>query len=78
MTTLKKFCASKQFFNHFSGNHEFMTFYEIKFGFQSAYSTEHAISQLSNGISNSFNENKFTLGVFIDFSEPLTRWTIKY
>ena len=35
--------------------------YEKQFGFQSAHSIEHAILQLSNGITNSFNEKQFTL-----------------
>ena len=44
---------------------------EKQFGFQSSHSTEHAIMQLSNQISNSFNEKQFTFGVFIDFSKAL-------
>ena len=38
-----------------------------QFGFQSTHSTEYAILQLSNGISNSLNEMQYTLGIFIDF-----------
>ena len=43
--------------------------YEKQFGFQTAHSTDHAIIQLVNEISKSFEENKFTLGVFIDLSK---------
>ena len=39
--------------------------YEKQFGFQTAHSTDHAIIQLVNEISKSFEEDKFTLGVFI-------------
>ena len=45
------------------------TLYEKQFGFHSSNSTEPAILQLSNQISNSFNEKQFTLGVFINFSK---------
>ena len=38
-------------------------------GFQTANSIDHAIIQLVNEISKSFEENKFTLGVFIDLSK---------
>ena len=43
--------------------------YEKQFGFQTAHSTDHAIIQLVNEISKSFEEDKFTLGVFIDLSK---------
>ena len=43
--------------------------YEKQFGFQTAHSTDHAIIQLVNEINKSFEENKFTLGVFIDLSK---------
>ena len=43
--------------------------YEKQFGFQTAHSTDHAIIQLVNEISKPFEENKFTLGVFIDLSK---------
>ena len=36
------------------------------FGFQKGYSPEHAILQLIEQISQSFEKNEFTLGVFID------------
>ena len=40
-----------------------------QFGFQKGHSTEHAILQLVDQISNSFEKNLFTLGVFIDLSK---------
>ena len=43
--------------------------YEKQFGFQINHSTDHAIIQLVNEILHSFDENKFTLGVFIDLSK---------
>ena len=39
-----------------------------QFGFQKGNSTEHAILQLVDQISNSFEKKLFTLGVFIDLS----------
>ena len=43
--------------------------YNKQFGFQKSNSTEHAIMQLSDQLYDSFNENKFTIGVFIDLSK---------
>ena len=43
--------------------------YEKQFGFQTSYSTEHAILLLSNQHYQSFDERKFTLGIFIDLSK---------
>jgi len=43
--------------------------YNKQFGFQKQHSTEHAIIQLTNEISNSFEQNLLTLGVFIDLSK---------
>ena len=40
-----------------------------QFGFQAGHSTDHAIIQLSNQIYENFEENKYTLGVFIDLSK---------
>ena len=40
-----------------------------QFGFQQSNSTEHVIIQLIDQISYSFEQNKFTLGVFIDLSK---------
>ena len=43
--------------------------YPKQFGFQKFHSTDYAIAQLIDQIFNSFEENKFTLGVFIDLSK---------
>ena len=44
-------------------------FYEKQFGFQASNSTEHAVIQLISQILDAFNENKYTLGIFIDLSK---------
>ena len=41
-------------------------FYEKQCGFQASNSTEHAVVQLISQILDAFNENKYTLGIFID------------
>ena len=43
--------------------------YNKQFGFQKEHSTEHAILQLTTQILQSFDEDKFTIGVFIDLSK---------
>ena len=43
--------------------------YHKKFGFQTRHSTEHAIVQLVDQILESFEHNKYTLGVFVDLSK---------
>ena len=43
--------------------------YEKQFGFQKFCSTEYAIVQLIDQISDAFKQNQFTLGLFIDFSK---------
>ncbi|XP_065662820.1 uncharacterized protein LOC136085441 [Hydra vulgaris] len=53
-------------YNHFTKN---KLFYPNQFGFQKNLSTEHAIIELVNQITDGFNQNKFTLGVFIDLSK---------
>ena len=45
--------------------------YNKQFGFQKEHSTEHAILQLTNQILQSFNQDTFTIGVFIDLSKAL-------
>ena len=47
--------------------------YENQFGFQAAHSTENATSQLVSQVLDSFNEDKFTLGVFINLSKAFDR-----
>ena len=43
--------------------------YKKQFGFQENHSTDHAVIQLVDQISNSFEKNHFTLGVFMDLSK---------
>ena len=43
--------------------------YEKQFDFQTSYSTEHAILLLLNQLYQSFDVNKFMLGIFIDLSK---------
>ena len=38
-------------------------------GFKSGHSTDHALIELINSIYGSFNQNKYTLGVFVDLSK---------
>ena len=44
-------------------------FYQKQFGFQNAHSTEHAILQLVNQITDAFRQGIYTLGIFVDFSK---------
>ena len=44
-------------------------FYNKQFGFRGGHSTDHPLIDLVDNIYNSFNENKYTLGVFIDLSK---------
>ena len=55
-----------QLYEHLNSNN---TLYKKQCGFQKGHSTEHAIPQLVDQISNSFEKNLFTLGVFIDLSK---------
>ena len=43
--------------------------YPKQFGFQKFHSTDYAIVQLTDQILDTFEENKFTLGIFIDLSK---------
>ena len=43
--------------------------YDKQFGFQAGHSTEHAIVQIVDQIYKAFEENEYTLGVFIDLSK---------
>ena len=40
-----------------------------QFGFRAGHSTEHAILELIDQVSNAFDNNNFVLGVFMDFSK---------
>ena len=42
-----------------------------EFSFQEGHSTGHAILQLVDQMHNNFEQNNFTLGVFIDLSKAL-------
>ena len=43
--------------------------YQKQFGFQNADSTEHAILQFVNKITEAFSQGKYTLGIFRDLSK---------
>ena len=43
--------------------------YDKQFGFKKGHSTDHAVLQLASEISDFFDNNLFTLGVFIDLSK---------
>ena len=43
--------------------------FKNQFGFRNGFSTEHAILELVDQITNSFETNSYTLGVFIDLSK---------
>ena len=43
--------------------------YKKQFGFQRNNSAEHAILQLTRGVTSSFEKGEYTLGVFIDLSK---------
>ena len=47
--------------------HKFI--YDKQFGFQKNTATEHAILQLAENISSSFDNGEFTIGIFIDLSK---------
>ena len=47
-------------------HYEYLTKNNLMFN---SHSTEHGLIELVNRIYNSFNENKYTLGVFIDLSK---------
>ena len=53
-------------YNHLIKNN---ILYSKQFGFQKGHSTEYAIIQLINQINNKFENNEFTIGVFIDLSK---------
>ena len=52
--------------------------YENQFVFQTSYSTEHAILLRVNQFCQSFDENKYKLGIFIDLSKRFSQWTTKF
>ena len=62
---LKELCI-RGLYNHVLQNH---ILYSKQYGFQKSHSTEHAIIQHTDQINSSFENNYFTLGVFIDLSK---------
>ena len=44
-------------------------YFHKQFGFRKGHSTDHALIELVYSIYDSFNQNKYTLGVFIDLSK---------
>ena len=56
----------KRLSNHLS---EHNLLYQKQFGFQQGHSTEHAVMQLIDQINDTFENNCFTLGIFIDLSK---------
>ena len=54
------------FYKHLLNNN---VLYKKQFGLQENHSTDHAIIQLVDQISNNFEKNHLTLGVFMDFSK---------
>ena len=52
--------------------------YPKEIGFQTGHLTEHAIVQLVDQILESFEYNKYTVGVFIDLSKALIQSIIQY
>ena len=51
--------------------------YWKQFGFQKGHSTEHAMAQLADKIHESFENDNYTLGVFIDLSKAFENYGIK-
>ena len=56
-------------YNHFYKFIMKKILYQKQFGFQNAHSTEHAILQLVNQITDAFRQGIYTLGIFVDFSK---------
>ena len=52
--------------------------YSKQFGFQIGHSTDHSIIQLVEQIYENFEENKHTIGVFIDLAKAFDTVDHKY
>ena len=50
--------------------------YQKQFGFQNLHSTDHAILQLMNQLTDAFSQEKYNLGIFIDLSNAFD--TVNY
>ena len=57
---------SNRIYNHLKNNN---LLFDKQFGFQQNNSTKHAILQLVNDISSSFERGEYTLGIFVDLSK---------
>ena len=55
-----------QVYNYLNDNN---LLFQKQFGFRMGHSTDHALIKLIDSIYDSFNQNKYTLGVFIDLSK---------
>ena len=55
----------KRVYNYLNDNNLF----HKQFGIRKGHSTDHALAELINGIYDSFDQNKYTLVVFIDLSK---------
>ena len=51
--------------------------YSKQFGFQKGHSTEHAMAQLADKIHESFENDNYTLGMFIDLSKAFDTILLK-
>ena len=69
VTPHKTFLASYICLCDYLAKYKFL--YPKQFGFQTRHSTEHAIIQFVNQIIESFECNKYILGVFIDLSKAV-------
>ena len=43
--------------------------YELQFGFRTGHSTNHALTDLTEAIRKSIDENSYAIGVFIDLQK---------
>ena len=50
----------------------------FQYGFTPQHNTINAVSQLASHILTPFDENKFTLGMFLDLSKPSTQCIFYY
>ena len=53
----------------FNDLHDNNLFFDKQFGFRKGQSTDHALIKLIDSMYDSFNQNKYTLGGFIDLSK---------
>ena len=43
--------------------------YNSQYGFRTGHNCEHAVSELTSAVLKGFQQNEFTLGVFLDLSK---------